>query len=391
MMEGKAMSKAAQKLVDQETDTLLRKYGSTHKTQEFILLMEKEYQRIARRLVKYKLSALTTLYNDSRDSLHLHREQITNAATNTPIDSEIGSFLEIQASIYKTAIDIKRLENRSQPKHPFSNSLLDYGLFSASTPNKKTIAKEYGNSIIQERNGIKESIYKNKQAVFLESFDAKVFIGLTKLWFDNGKNQEIHVEFKQLIKSYGGTNSGGEIKAVRESLKNVYATSIRMKQYFDPTVSDIIQITEEYHPIDKIDWILRKGEKEGEETAATIHFHKILHNSLLAGNYSFINMVLFNDLNSAASKLLYMNLIRSVQSNTTIYELDSLIRHFGIYSKNRADAINTIVQAFEELKDNDVIREFTPIYGKRNKMEYVQFKLSEWFENQKQSEILSIG
>ncbi|SDP01700.1 hypothetical protein SAMN04487897_1313 [Paenibacillus sp. yr247] len=389
------MSKTAQKFVEQETSQLVRKFGGTHRSPELNQLLEKDYQRIAKRLMKYKISSLITLYNESWGRYNEIREvSLRTNETKAQVDPELEIYAEFQTAIYKTVIEMKRVENRSQPKHPIANTLVDYGLFSASTPNKSSIQKDFGNTIVQQREGLNSTLYTytNKHAVFLESFDAKVFIGLTKMWFDQGKNPKIKIEsLGELINSYEGIISGGEIKTVRESLRNIQQTIIVMKECFDPSISEIIQVTDEYSPIERITWYLRNGEKEGEETAATIELSNTLHTSMLEGNYSFINMVLYNDLNTPTAKILYMTMIRSVQLNSTLFEVDSLINQLRINSKVRKDAVNNLLQAFEELKDNNIVDDFEPIHGKRNKIEYIKLKFSDWFQNQKHTETLKIG
>ncbi|MGV2885898.1 hypothetical protein [Paenibacillus taichungensis] len=284
------------------------------------------------------------------------------------------------------AIQLKREYRKQYNSHILEKNLIQGGVFLSGTPHAATMNKLTGGDILElERRGFRPMVYKNDNGAILNSYDTRVLIGLFKLWVTQGKNKQIQFEFKDLAEAMVTKPSGGEYRLIHESLKNIAATWVEYKEYFDPNSSNYYSATIQHRPINSLAWIARTKEEEGgKERAAIISFHDVLHESLLAGNYVFINMVIYNELPTSYARLIYLNILDAIESGTTTFELDTLIDHIILKdgddeSFNRARTIRTIETCFGHLADADVITDFN-LRKTGRKYTHINFVPSDWLQ-----------
>lgn len=280
------------------------------------------------------------------------------------------------------AIQLKREYQKQYNAHILEKNFIQGGVFLSGTPHASTRSRLTGGDILElERRGFRPIIYRNDNGALLNSYDTKVLVGLFKLWLNQGKKKQIQFEFKDLAEAMCTNPSGGEYRLIHESLRNIAATWIEYKEYFDPKRSKFYSATVQHRPIESLVWIARTKEEEGgKERAAIVSFHDVLHKSLLEGNYVFINLMIYNELPTSYARLIYLNILDELENNVTSFELDSLIDHIilkDMTTFNRGRAIRTIEMSFRHLMDADVITEYN-LRKTGRKFTHIDFVPSDW-------------
>lgn len=360
-------------------------------------MIENDLQKIAKSLMNHNIHELRPIlekYKNKENEI-LKRFLSLHGAGQKISDSDhleqIRYDLIIKA--IERAIHLKREYRKQYNSHILEKNFIQGGVFLTGTPHRFTT----GEIIELERRGFRPIIYKNDNGALLNSYDTKVLIGLFKLWQTKGMKKTIHFEFKELAEAMVTKPSGGEYRLIYESLKNIAATWVEYKEYFDPNRSKFYSATIQHRPIKSLAWIARTKEEEGgKERAAVVTFHEVLHESLLAENYVFINMVIYNELPTPCARLLYLNILDAISSGITTFEFDRLIDHLTLREEpfNRARAVQTIEASFGHLMEADVITEFTVRRTGRKKT-HIDFVPADWLPkppliNEKRSSLFSI-
>ncbi|MBY0217957.1 hypothetical protein [Paenibacillus illinoisensis] len=392
MKVSKDMSKFKD-LISNEISSLAQKTVAMQKvgmdSKKIVSLTQGDLETIAKSFMNSNLHELKPILEKYRDQeRELLKRFLSVQSSGQKITEE--DFIEqvhhdLIIKTIELAIQMKR-EYRKQynsHSHILEKNLIKGGLFLSGTPHGMN--KLTGGDILElERRGFRPMIYKNDNGALLNTYDTRVLIGLFKLWLNQGKNKQIKFEFKDLAEAMITKPSGGEYKLIHKSLKNIAATWIEYKEYFDPAISEYYSATIQHRPIKSLAWIARTQEEEGKERAAVITFHEVLHESLLAGNYLFINMVIYNELPTSYARMIYLNILDAIESGTTSFSLDQLIDHIILKDGNdanfnRARTIRTIETSFAHLLDADIISDFKMCKSKR-KFTHIDFTPSEWLQ-----------
>jgi hypothetical protein len=294
---------------------------------------------------------------------------------------------ELIITCIQDAISLKREYRKKYNSHILEKNFIKGGVFLSGTPHKNTMSRLTGGDILElERRGFRPMTYKNDNGALLNTYDTRVLVGLFKLWLNQGMKQTIEFEFKDLAEAMLTKPSGGEYKLIHQSLKNIAATWVEYKEYFDPNTSRFYSATIQHRPIKSLAWIARTpDEEDGKQRAAVLTFHDVLHESLKAGNYVFINMVIYNELPTSYARNIYLNILDAIEHGRYTFDLDTLIDHIILRDGeneetfNRSRTIRTIETSFRHLKDADIITDFE-LRKVRRKLSYIDFTPSEWLQ-----------
>jgi hypothetical protein len=321
---------------------------------------------------------------------------------NKPIpDSELEHriVIEIITRSIDQSIKAKREYNRQFSKsHIFEKTLIQTGAISAASPQKKTLEKmkkpnEQNVLMLQiERNTIRPNTYKNILGNTLSSYDAKVLLGLFKIWLNSQRERIVRFQFNDLAHAMNSRPSGGEYKLIFESLNNINNTVLTLKAYMDKK-SGIYSAQVDYHPIDRITWIARSKEEDapGKAREAEVVFGDLIYQNLMAGNYIFMSSVIYNELPTPFARLIYMILLDMLTDNPDFrtFDLDQLIDQLVISGgdevnedlANRSRATRQIEAGFDRLIEQDILKSYN-VRKQGNRKRWIDFVPSDWIMNQ---------
>ncbi|MFE5324721.1 hypothetical protein ACFQ88_39390 [Paenibacillus sp. NPDC056579] len=372
------MSKAILNFIDKHAPTLLqfKKNVQMRFNNDFFVEseFETELQMRSEMLIGKKIYELKrTAIKLESEKNEISKQMLFSRARGEQVDpelQELEELLDTKIRLLEKAIELKQQYQR-QPTYEVDRNFLDHPLFSATTPNEKTLNElRTKDGIIEIRKeGFRRLFYRNENGNLLTTYDLKVFVGLFKLWGDKGRNATFEFTFNELANVLYAEKSGGEYGLFEKSLNNLAQTSIIMEEYFNPKTGKRTR-TVTHNPIST-------AIVDGQEYYAKIEFSNYLHDSLEAGNVVVISMALFNDLASPTSKNLYLTITNRIKDEEFSMDLDTLIQHIGLHGNTRYKCVQTIKESFQELKDFGFLSDFEVI--KRGNLDKrVVFTPSNW-------------
>lgn len=347
-----------------------------------------DLQKVAKSLTNnniHELKPVVEKYKNKENELLKRFISVQNAGNKISEEDHHEQVLyDLIIKCIELAIQMKREYRKQHDSHILEKNLIEGGVFLSGAPHAARMNKLTGGDILElERRGFRPMIYRNDNGALLNTYDTKVLIGLFKLWIDKGKKEQIDFEFKELAEAMVTKPSGGEYRLIHQSLQNIAATWLEYKEYFDPKISKFYSATVKHRPIKSLAWIARTKEEEGgKERAAVIRFHEYLHNSLLDGNYVFINMVIYNELPTSNARIIYLNILDAIENGTIRFDLEQLMEHIILKDGmdfNRARTIKTIETSFRHLLDADVITDYSLVKNKRT-YTHIEFTPSDWLQ-----------
>jgi len=374
-----------------------KKFKDTGLTEEEIQgSMDLDILRLAKDLIRCNLHELKSTFDKiSKQETELLRESFNLQSANKVVPADLYSELskvQILSSAIDKAIVLKREYNRQTSDHPMDNNMITGGLFVAASPKPKSL-KKYEKTQLDasgEKTYIeidrKKIAYKNARGVVLSQYDGRVFLSLTKNWLQQGRPQTIEIELKDICREMNATPSGGEYKTIRNSLENLYATEVIMKEYYDPEIDGIYSTKDYFHIISNLRWIARTEEEDGKERKLSITFNEKIYKSMLAGNYVLLNMIIYTELPTAFARICYQHIIKAAANNVRTLDIDDLLDLIQIETGNRPRAAQDIHMALTYLQDQDVITSFSIRAKGSKKHKYIDFEPSNWvLQQNKQS------
>jgi len=289
--------------------------------------------------------------------------------------------IELSIECIEHIILIKREYNKLYTSHIIEKNMISGGLFVSGTPRTETLMQLSEGEILQlERRGFRPIQYRNDNGALLNTYDTRVLVGLFKLWLDQGCSKTIQFEFKELADAMLTKPSGGEYNTIYQSLRNIAATWIEYKEYFDKKASTYHSAIVQHRPITSLAFVARTPDEEnGKERAAILTFHDILHDSLIRGNYIFINMALYNELPTQYARIIYLNILDAIDTKQYEFELDRMIEHIIVKDEkfNRARTVKMIDTSFNHLLNADILSSYELIKMK-NKFTHIKFQPADW-------------
>ncbi|NHN33154.1 RepB family plasmid replication initiator protein [Paenibacillus agricola] len=359
---------------------------------EIMRAMDSDISRLAKSLIRCNLHELKSMFEKiSKQETELLRESFNLQSSKKAVPDETYielSKAQILASAIGQAITLKRELNRQSSDHPLDNNIITGGLFVAASPKPKTLKKyekidvdTFGSRSYIEIDR-KKIAYKNTRGVVLSQYDGRVFLSVTKNWLLQGRPQTVELELKDIAREMNTTPSGGEYKTIRNSLDNIFATEIIMKEYYDPEIDGIYSTKDFFHIVSNLRWIARTQEEDGKERKVSITFHDRIYNNMLAGNYVFLNMIIYTELPTAFAKICYQHIIKAAVNNVRTLDIDDLLDIIQIDTGNRARAAQDVQLALTYLQDQDVITSFQIRAQGAKKQKFVDFEPSNWILQQ---------
>ena len=341
-------------------------------------------EKVATKLTHYKMIDLRSLLVSLQaKQLNLHSPD--GSETN---DGEIGDFYNVSTRLLSRIIEIKR-EKHQQLTHPMVKKIVEFPVFSASNPhvgsdNRDKIQTENG-TLEVKRKGLRNAIYRNSQVNSgsqLTIFDQSVMLGIQKLWLNRVMTnkiqepiKEISFHFSELMEAMEREVNSGLYDKIEESLLTLFSSDTTLVLTDDPYTNEPAE-TELYH-------FFTKMRISHARNSATVIFSDDMIQGLYSNDFISISMAQLNDFQGSTAALLYPLLHLWVQEGKKHFELDldELIGHVNLLSSHRSKAVGIIQTAFNEMKEFDIIRDFSTIKV-GNKYALVRFEFHEnYLEN----------
>lgn len=315
---------------------------------------QKEVRALADTFTNFQLRALEKYINILKENWFKLSEVVLSSGGESHADVSIlkeRNLVEIKLEVLNKTVQLKREEHKRN-NYPVEKKLIDYGFFNSYVKSENDIPRLPLGGFEVKKNGYHQVTIKNSESKgsLLASYDTRILLSILYLWEVNGKQKTYSFYLKDLLKAAFLDASGGNYKKAKESIGNILSTTVRIDVYNQESVLDteLISGTGWYHPFEK-------GFVDDKTKMVYITLSETLQESLENGSFLGISMMLFHDLETEASKTLYINVLRLLQSGVRTIDAKVLADQIGVGDSKKSRAGKTIELALEELKERGVI------------------------------------
>lgn len=260
--------------------------------------------------------------------------------------------LQIKQQIWNKSQEIRRATYYNKPSHPYGNIFAEGAISTLpSRRSKKNTSASTGDGDTLVRDNRRTKIYHpaNKE---LTIQDAKVLIGIHKLWEESGKQKEFEFTIYSLAKAMNRDTGGKTYNEIWQSLEVLQDSKFEFCYYYEKGIIE---------SLDRINILQAIGRKDRHSTFK-IMFSDMIYRSLQSGAIAYLSLAILEDLKTDTAQNLYLFLPAQVGQGITRWPLDEISTLMGskptrpVYKKKAVeDACKNMVEI--SLLENFTIHE----------------------------------
>ncbi|KQY83758.1 hypothetical protein ASD24_29565 [Paenibacillus sp. Root52] len=284
--------------------------------------------------------ALKHIHNESTAELQLAKRLVLEELTNEEkelINMEIYKH-QVKQKIWAQSQVIRRATYYNKPSHPYGHIFSESAISSISTSRTITATSETEDTLVRDNRRTK-IYHPAKKELTLQ--DAKVLIGIHKLWEVNGKKKEFEFTIYSLAKAMNRDTGGKTYQEIWQSLEVLQDSKFEFTYYHDKGLID---------SLDRINILQAIGRRDRNETFR-IMFSDAVYRSLQSGAIAYLSLAILEDLNSGTAQNLYLFLPAQVAQGITRWPLDEIALLMGAKANRPAKKKQIVEEACENMME----------------------------------------
>lgn len=314
---------------------------------------------------KSKIEAQRHLREEGQKELELHKKIASQKLTEKEFDETKIEILkhEIRQIIWQKSQELRRAAYYNKPSHPYGDIFSTGAISSISKSRKKNVEATNEVDTLVRDNRRTKIYHPAKKELTLQ--DAKVLIGIHKLWEESGKEKEFEFTIFSLAKAIGRDTGGKTYKEIWESLEILHDSKFEFTYYY-----------KEGHieSLDRINILQSIGRRDGKQTFR-IMFSDAVYRSLQAGAFAYLSLAILEDLSTSTAQNLYLFLPAQVAQGNRKWRLEEIIILMGAKA-NRPQKMRDIVkEACENMVELNLLDGYE-FHKDETGVEYCEFKPS---------------
>ncbi|MGV2886221.1 plasmid replication initiator TrfA [Paenibacillus taichungensis] len=243
---------------------------------------------------------------------------------------------QLKQKIWKTAQEIRRATYYSKPSHPYGNIFSESAISSIAKSRSKAPLNVEGDNLVRDNRRTKIYHPGNKE---LTLQDAKVLIGIHKLWEESGKQKEFEFTIYSLAKAMNRDTGGKTYNEIWESLEVLQDSKFEFTYYYDKGLID---------SLDRITILQQIGRRDRNGTFK-IMFSDAIYKSLQSGAIAYLSLAILEDLSTNTAQNLYLFLPAQVAQGITRWPLDEIALLMGAKGNRPAKKKEIVKDACENM------------------------------------------
>lgn len=287
---------------------------------------------------KSKEEAQRHIRNEGEKELELHKALVATEVSEEEkekIKKEIYKH-QIRQKIWKRAQEIRRATYYSKPSHPYGHIFSESAISSIAKSRSKAPNNVDGDNLVRDNRRTKIYHPGNKE---LTLQDAKVLIGIHKLWEESGKQKEFEFTIYSLAKAMNRDTGGKTYNEIWESLEVLQDSKFEFTYYYDKGLID---------SLDRINILQAIGRRDGNGTFR-IMFSDVIYKSLLSGAIAYLSLAILEDLKTNTAQNLYLFLPAQIAQGITRWPLDEIALLMGVKGNRPAKKKEIVKEACENM------------------------------------------
>lgn len=297
---------------------------------------------------KTKTKSETTKYilENSKKEFALNRELLEPDIPEMK-KVEIGKKiqkLKISNLIYEKAQQIRINTYYSHPSFPYGHVFSDSAISSVSTKTAKNIVSS-GNNLVRDNR--RTRIYHPSQKE-LTLQDAKVLIGIHKLWEQNDKQKSFEFTIYSLAKAINRDTSGKTYKEIWSSLEALQDSKFEFIYAHEKEILEKIECLN----------ILQVIGKRELNSSVKVTFSDSIYKSLKSGAFTYLSLAILEDLNTNTAQNLYLFLPYQVEQGITSWRIGEIFELMGIKANRPIKKIEIVKSACDNMMELKLLNSY---------------------------------
>lgn len=281
---------------------------------------------------KSKEEAQKHLRDEGQKELELHKK-LTNKELTDEEREEINNAIfkhQVKQKIWEESQKIRRATYYNKPSHPYGHIFSEGGISSVSVKKSKEDQLADGDTLVRDNK--RTRIYHPAKKE-LTLADAKVLIGIHKLWEESGRQKEFEFTIYALAKAINREPSGKTYNEIWNSLEVLQDSKFEFIYYYEKGMIE---------SLDRINILQAIGRRDRSGTLKVM-FSDPVYRSLQSGAIAYLSLAILEDLKTNTAQNLYLFLPSQVAQGITRWPLDEIALLMGVKA-NRPKKIKDIVQ-----------------------------------------------
>ncbi|MCM3130620.1 MULTISPECIES: replication initiator protein A [unclassified Paenibacillus] len=254
---------------------------------------------------------------------------------------------QIKQIIWNKSQEIRRATYYNKPSHPYGHIFAEGAISSISTKRQKALsAAEDGDTLVRDNRRTRIYHPANKE---LTLQDAKVLIGIHKLWEESGKQKEFEFTIYSLAKAMNRDTGGKTYNEIWQSLEVLQDSKFEFCYYYEKGIID---------SLDRINILQAIGRKDRHSTFK-IMFSDMIYRSLQSGAIAYLSLAILEDLKTDTAQNLYLFLPAQVGQGITRWPLEEISNLMGSKATRPVYKKKAVEDACKNMVEISLLEEFT--------------------------------
>lgn len=226
---------------------------------------------------------------------------------------------QVKQLIWEKSQEIRRATYYNKPSHPYGHIFAEGAISSISSTRskkKKVTPSEEGDTLVRDNRRTRIYHPANKE---LTLQDAKVLIGIHKLWEESGKQKAFEFTIYSLAKAMNRDTGGKTYNEIWQSLEVLQDSKFEFCYYYEKGIID---------SLDRINILQAIGRRDRNSTFK-IMFSDMIYRSLQSGAIAYLSLAILEDLKTDTAQNLYLFLPAQVGQGITRWPLEEISNLMG--------------------------------------------------------------
>lgn len=268
-----------------------------------------------------KEEAQRHIRDEGQKELELHKSLVQQTLPQEEIDLiNIEIFKhQVKQHIWNKSQEIRRATYYNKPSHPYGHIFAEGAISSISalrTKKRNEMESEDEGGLVRDNRRTRIYHPANKE---LTLQDAKVLIGIHKLWEESGKQKEFEFTIYSLAKAMNRDTGGKTYNEIWKSLEVLQDSKFEFLYYYEKGIID---------SLDRINILQAIGRRDRNSTFK-IMFSDMIYRSLQSGAIAYLSLAILEDLKTDTAQNLYLFLPAQVGQGITRWPLEEISTLMG--------------------------------------------------------------
>jgi hypothetical protein len=297
---------------------------------------------------KSKEEAQRNIREEGQRELELQK-QLLNQNLSESEKEEIQTEIlkqQIKQDVWKKSQEIRRATYYSKPSHPYGHIFSESAISSISKTRKSSMKESDGSDTLVRDNRRTKIYHPAKKELTLQ--DAKVLIGIHKIWEENGKHREFEFTIYQLAKALNRDTGGKTYNEIWESLEILQDSKFEFVYYFEQGKIESLDRTS----------ILQSIGRRDRTSTFRVMFSEKVYQTLQSGAIAYLSLAILEDLKTNTAQNLYLFLPSQIAQNITRWPIEEIIRLMGPKTPRPGHQQQMVKDACQNMVDIALLESF---------------------------------